>query len=181
MQVILQKNVTHVGLVGDLVEVAPGFYRNFLAPRNLALIANPSSLKQLEHQKKIIEAKKTKEKATSEALKENLQKAEIKIAHTAGSGGKLFGSVTSQEIAHGLMAKGFDIDRKLIKLQDPIKNVGNYTVEIKLHPEVVAEVQIEVIQKAGPSEGPAKKAKASTKKSKAKSEKVEAKEEKSEV
>ena len=147
MQVILQKSVSHLGLVGDVVNVAAGYYRNFLGPRSLALLANPKSIHQVEHQKKVIEAKKAKEKTAAEAIKEKIEASPVTIAHASGAGDKLFGSVTSQEVVTALKAAGFEVDKKLLKLEAPIKNLGEHTVEVKLHPDVVATVKVQIVKK----------------------------------
>lgn len=156
MQIILQKTVSNLGLVGDVVDVAPGYYRNYLAPRNLAFIANPKSIKQLEHQKKIVEAKKAKEKTEAVIIQKKLEETPLKLIHAAGQDDKLFGSITSQEIAIALRNAGFAVDRKYIQVESPIKKLGEYNIEIKIHPEVVAnlKVQIEAKKKAvEPKEG----------------------------
>ncbi|MBI2339010.1 MAG: 50S ribosomal protein L9 [Deltaproteobacteria bacterium] len=147
MQIILQKSVPHLGLVGDVVDVSNGYYRNFLGPRNLALLANPKSIRQVEHQKKVIEAKKIKEKAYATAVKEKMEANPVTIAHSAGAGDKLFGSVTSHEIIAALKGAGFEADKKLVKLESPIKTLGEHVVEVKLHPDVVAQVKIVVAKK----------------------------------
>ncbi|MBX7149340.1 50S ribosomal protein L9 [bacterium] len=152
MQVILQETVKNLGLVGDVVNVAPGYFRNYLAPRSLALLANPKSLKMVEHQKRLIDAKKAKAKEKSQQQKMKLETSVFSIEHAAGAGDKLFGSITSQEITLKINEQGFDIDRKLILLDQPLKTVGDHVVKIKLHPEVVAEVKIAVKAKETPKE-----------------------------
>lgn len=147
MQVILQKNVTHVGFVGDVVDVKPGYYRNYLGPRQLALLANPKSIKQAEHQKKVIQAKKAKEKSAAEEIKIKIEAHAIEIKHSAGAGDKLFGSITAQEIAVALRKDGFEIDRKQLKLEAPLKTLGSHTLEVRLHPEVVAMLKVDVQKK----------------------------------
>lgn len=147
MQVILQQSVKSLGFVGDLVNVRPGYYRNFLGPRALALLANPKSIKQLEHQKKIIEAKKVVLKAKAMEQKEVLEKLALSITHAAGAGEKLFGSITNKEIMVTLREAGHDLDRKQILLVNPIRTIGEHLVEIKLHPEVVAGVKLNVLKK----------------------------------
>lgn len=146
-KIILQQTVPQLGLVGDVVDVAKGFYRNYLAPRNLALIADPKSLRQLEHTKKIIESKKQKEKTGALNLKAKIENAAMTFTHASGAGDKLFGSITSQEIARALMAQGFPVDRKMIQMAAPLKNLGTHSVEVKLHPDVTALVKIEVLKK----------------------------------
>ncbi len=147
MQIILQKNVTHLGMVGDVVGVKPGFFRNFLRPRKLALLADPGSVRQIEHQKKIIEAKKAKQKEEALTIKQKIEAHVVRLEHATGGGEKLFGSITAQEIAGSLKGAGFEVDRKLVKLDAPIKTIGEHQVEVKLHPEVTALVKIEVVKK----------------------------------
>jgi len=147
MQIILQKNVKHVGFVGDVVDVKPGYYRNYLGPRHLALLANPKSIKQAEHQKKIIEAKKAKEKVAAEELRTKIEAHTLVLQHAAGAGDKLFGSITAQEIALALRKNGFEIERKQLKLEAPLKTLGLHTLEVKLHPEVTAPLKVEVQKK----------------------------------
>jgi large subunit ribosomal protein L9 len=167
-KIILQQTVPQLGLVGEVVDVAPGYYRNHLAPRKLALLANPKSIKEVEHQRKIIEGKKQKEKAKAVELKTQVEAISINLIHAAGSGDKLFGSITAQEIARACIAKGFAIDRKMIQLANPLKNLGSHAVDVKLHPEVVASLKIEVTRKEEekteeePKEKKIKKAKAKT-------------------
>lgn len=148
MQVILQKNVTHLGLVGDVVNVADGYYRNYLAPRGLALLANPKSIKELAHQKKIIESKKKKAMAEAIESKKAIESRAWAIAHLAGAGDKLFGSITSQEIAVTLRDGGVLIDRRNIRLEAPIKTLGTHKIEVKVHPEVSGTITLEVTAKA---------------------------------
>lgn len=147
MQIILQKTVSNLGLVGDVVQVAPGYYRNYLAPRKLAFIANPKSIRQMEHQKKIIEIKKTKEKTIALSLKEKIEANSVKLVHSAGAADRLFGSVTSQEIVQKLKEAGFEVEKKYIQISVPIKSIGEHKVFIRLHPEVTAEITVEVAKK----------------------------------
>lgn len=148
MQIVLQKNVPHLGLVGDVVNVANGYYRNYLAPRDLAFLANPKSIKQVTHQKKIIEGKKAKQKDEALVIQSKMEATVIKLEHLAGQGDKLFGSITSQEIIASLQTSGFIVDRKVLVMEGPIKTLGDHTVGIKLHPEVTATIRLEVYRKA---------------------------------
>lgn len=147
MQVILQKNVPNLGLVGEVVQVASGYFRNYLGPRQLALPADASSVKVVEHQKRITQSRKEKEKVSALAIKEKMESQPITIAHSAGNEEKLFGSITTQEIALHLTKAGFEIGRRYIELKEPIKTLGTHTVDIKLHPEVSAQVKIEIVRK----------------------------------
>lgn len=152
MQVILRKTVSGLGHIGDVVKVRPGYFRNYLEPRQMAFLANPQSLKQLDHQKKMIEQKSVEEKEKALATKESLAEKVFEIEHLAGEGGKLFGSVTSQEISEKLSVDGFSVDRKFIQLDQPIKAIGEYTLKAKLHPEVIADIKVNVIGKDAPQE-----------------------------
>lgn len=151
-KVILQKSQPNLGLVGDVISVNPGYYRNYLEPRKIALIANPSSIKQLEHHKKIIEAKKASEKKVAQEAQAKMEGKVYAVHHAAGTGERLFGSITNVEIAATLAAEGIEIDRKLIQLEAPIKTLGQHEVGVRLHPDVVAKIKIEVIRKEGESD-----------------------------
>lgn len=148
MEVILQENVSNLGFVGDVVKVKPGYARNFLFPKKLALPADKGSVARIEHQKKIIEVKKAKKKAEAEDLRKRVQAVSLVIAHAAGEGEKLFGSVTTAEIQEKLVAAGFAVDRKLIKLDAPIRTVGVHKVEVVLHQEVSAVIDVTIEAKA---------------------------------
>ncbi|HBF12710.1 MAG TPA: 50S ribosomal protein L9 [Deltaproteobacteria bacterium] len=147
MQVVLRETINGLGFVGDIINVKPGYYRNYLAPRSIAFLANPGSIRELEHQKRVIEVKKGKEKELALKFKEKLEADQISIVHNAGSGDKLFGSINTQEIVAHLKEKGFVVDRRLMALEAPIKTLGVHIVNVKLHPEVVANVKVEVVKK----------------------------------
>lgn len=147
MQVILKKTISTLGLVGDVVNVAAGYYRNFLAPRNLAFLADAGSVKAAAHQKQVIASRKEKEKAVSLEIKKRLEASPLTLEHQAGEGEKLYGSITSKEIALRIREGGFDIDRRQLRLENPIKTLGEHEVEIKLHPEVSAKLKVQVTRK----------------------------------
>lgn len=142
MKVILRENLDNLGEIGDVVEVKDGYARNFLIPRKLAYEANTKNLAELEAQRKQLERKIQKEKINAEKTREELEKVSLTIQMKVGEDGKLFGSVTTQLIADSLKEKGFDIDRKAITIPEPIKSLGIYTVEIRLHKEVEAKVKV---------------------------------------
>jgi large subunit ribosomal protein L9 len=143
MQVILQEYVPHLGFVGDVVKVRDGYARNFLIPTKKALPANSSNIKQFEHVKRQIEVKKAVKKSEALELKKRLETLSLTLAHAA-EGEKLFGSVTLTEIHDKLKEAGYDIDRKLIKLDAPIRALGEYSLEIKLHQDVSAMLAVKV-------------------------------------
>ncbi|OVE81316.1 50S ribosomal protein L9 [bacterium K02(2017)] len=144
MQVILQEDYASLGFVGDLVKVKDGFARNYLFPQKIALPANKNNIKLLEHRKKVLNVKKAQKKTVAEEFKAKIDKVKIKVVHAAGSNGKLFGSVTVSDIYEELQKANVELDRKLIKLEAPIKQVGEYKVDVKLHQEVTAQFSVEV-------------------------------------
>ena len=144
MQVILTENVEGLGQVGDLVKIKPGFGRNFLIPRGMAMEANPRNIKEMEHQKRQLERKVQKQTQAAELLKGQIEAVTCKLVHRAGEDGKLFGSVTSMEIGAKLAEAGVEIDRKKIQLAEPIKALGEFSVPIKLQAGVTAQIKVVV-------------------------------------
>ncbi len=145
MKVILKEDVKNLGKMGDIVNVAEGYARNFLVPKKLAVEALTENIKALEHQKKIIQEKAKKVKNASKDLSDRISSLTLTIKAKAGEEDKLFGSITSMDIANALKNEGIEIDRKKISLEEPIKRLGSYTVSIKLHPEVTTQLNITVI------------------------------------
>jgi large subunit ribosomal protein L9 len=143
MQVILLKNVNNLGLVGDVVNVAKGYFRNYLFPRKIAVNANPASLKELNHQKRMIESRQAQEKELALKLQDQINSLNLVIEKAASDNNKLFGSVTSAEISTALEEKEISIDRKMIKT-DPIKQAGIHEITIRLHPEVDATLKLNI-------------------------------------
>ncbi len=144
MKVILQENLDNLGQIGDIVKVAPGYARNYLLPKGFAIEATEKNAKALEHAKRQLAYKKNKALEAAKNLAGKLEGLAINLTHQAGEEGKLFGSVTNMEIAAFLKQNGFEIDRKKIVLAEPIKQVGEYTVPVKIHPEVAASVKVTV-------------------------------------
>ena len=142
MRVILREDVTNLGRVGDEVEVAEGYFRNYLSPRGLALQASKRSRKLFEQEKKrlLLHAEREQEKAAriAEELKERIIKFKLK----AGEDERLFGSVTSADVAEALTALGYEVEKRRVQLSEHIKTLGMYTVHIRLHPEVIASVRV---------------------------------------
>ena len=145
MKVILTENVDGLGKIGDMVKVKPGFARNYLVPRSLAVEASLRNVKELEHQKRQMARKLEKVTQESEVLKQRIEKVSCVLAHRAGEEGKLFGSVTSMELEAKLAEAGIEIDRKKIQLDEPIKALGTYQVPVKLPAGVVAEIKVTVV------------------------------------
>lgn len=144
MKLILREDVEHLGRGGELVEVKPGYGRNYLLPRGLAVAANPKNIRELEHQKKIAEAKAAKLKASAEAVAKRLADTPITLQRKVGEQDKLYGSVTALDLVEALAARGLQLDRRLIDLSEPIKTVGDFEVPVKLHREVVGKVKLKV-------------------------------------
>jgi len=146
MKIILREDVDHVGKMGDLVTVKDGYARNYLLPRDMAAPATDRNMRALEHQKRLIEAKRKKERAAAEELVKRLASISLTFPMQAGEDDKLFGSVTSKDIAEALAAKDFVVDRRKIVLEKPIKALGTFAVPIKLSSEISGEVAVSVVK-----------------------------------
>ncbi len=144
MKVILKENMDNLGHIGDIVKVAPGYARNYLIPKGFAIEATTKNAKALEHAKRQLEYKKNKVLEQAKQLAARIEGLALNLAHQAGEEGKLFGSVTNMELADQLKAQGIEIDRKKIALAEPIKQVGEYTVGVKVHPEVTANLKVNI-------------------------------------
>jgi large subunit ribosomal protein L9 len=145
MKVILREDVEKLGKAGDIVKVADGYGRNFLIPRQLAVLANVRNLKTLEHDKRVIEARVKKSLKTAESLASKLSAVSLTISAKAGEEGKLFGAITSRDIAEALEKAGVPVDRKLVLLPDPIKHLGDYKVKVKAGGDFLPEVPVSVV------------------------------------
>jgi len=145
MKVILQKDIDKVGHVGDIVNVSEGYARNYLLPKKLAVKAFENNLAQFEHQKKALQAKINKQKKDALSLAEKLNSYSCTISKKVGENDKIFGSVTSSDIEAALTKDGFDISKKNIIIEDPIKNLGVYTVSIKIAKAVDANIKVWVV------------------------------------
>jgi large subunit ribosomal protein L9 len=144
MKVILKENIDTLGHIGDIVKVAPGYARNYLLPKGLAVEATERNAKELEHVKRQMAYRKNKTLESARNLAAKLGDVAVNLTHKVGEEGKLFGSVTNMEIAAYLKEKGFEIDRKTIQLAEPIKHVGEFDVPVKIHPEVSATLKVKV-------------------------------------
>lgn len=146
MNVILQADVAHLGAAGDVVRVRDGYARNFLVPRGLAIVADERNVRQLAHFKRIADARSAKQLKEAQALAERLAATAVSIRRESGEEGKLFGSVTNRDIAEALNAEGFEIDKRMITLDEPLRNIGVFTVPVKVHARVEATAKVYVIQ-----------------------------------
>lgn len=142
MQVILQEDIPSVGSVGDIVKVAAGFARNYLFPKKKAIVASPSNLLRLEHAKKTVEKKKAAQKRAAEELQQKIGSLSLSIKKQAGEENKIFGSVTTHDVQEVLKAQSVSVEKKYIQIVEPIRELGEHTVSIRLHNEVTAQVRI---------------------------------------
>jgi large subunit ribosomal protein L9 len=146
MLVILKKEVPNLGEAGAIVRVKPGYGRNFLIPQGLAIPANESSVRVLDHQKRMADAIRRKELNNAAALADRIGQTAISIRREAGEDDKLFGSVTNRDIAEALAAEGVELDRRSIQLDEPIRSIGLFTVPVRLHREVSADIRVFVMR-----------------------------------
>ncbi len=147
MEVILIENVSNLGAVGDLVKVKDGYARNYLLPKKLAIVATPKNVKQFDHQKRVVAQRMEKMKAAATGLKERVEALTVTITRQAGEEDKLFGSVTSRDVADAMADAGVEVDRRAVQLDAPIKATGNFEVSVKLHQDVVATLKLWVVAK----------------------------------
>ena len=144
MQVILREELVNLGTTGDVVKVKPGYARNYLLPRGLAVEASVRNLKELEHQKRVIADKRLREQKSAAAVADKLVSIKLAFEVRAGEDGKLFGSVTNQDIHRQLEDKGFAIERRRILLDEPIKTLGAHDVVVHLGPDTKTTIKVHV-------------------------------------
>jgi len=153
MEVILREHVENLGRRGEIVKVADGYARNYLLPRKLALLATAGNKKQIEREREKFDAREADEKRVADGLAQHLANVEVVIARKVGETDALYGSVTTVDIADALAAKGIEVERRKLQLHEPIKQIGEFNVPIKLHRDVTAQVKVKVV-----AEGAAAKA-----------------------
>jgi large subunit ribosomal protein L9 len=144
MKVILKENVGKLGYMGDIVDVADGYARNYLIPKGFAAVADTKNVKALEHEKRVIDRRADKLKAEAQSYADKLSAVTLKLKAKAGEEEKLFGSITSMHIAEALKAEGLEVDKKKIVITEPIKRLGSHAVSVKVAKEVTATVNVEV-------------------------------------
>ena len=161
MKLLLKEDVDGLGFCGDEVEVKDGYGRNFLIPKGKALLATPNNLKAFNHQKRVVQGKVTKVIAAAQAVADEIAKVTCLVKKKVGDTGKMFGSVTAQEVADLLKGQGVEVDRRKIQIAEPIKKAGEYKIPVKLHSEVTAEIKlvVEGEQEATEAAAPAESAK----------------------
>jgi large subunit ribosomal protein L9 len=146
IELILKQDVEHLGRRGDIVKVAPGYARNYLLPRNLALAVTDANRRVVEHEKKMAVVREAEEKSAAQSLADRIAQAECVIARKVGETETLYGSVTAADIAEALAAQGIEIDRRKIQLDEPLKHLGEHSVPVKLYREVLAHVRVQVVK-----------------------------------
>jgi large subunit ribosomal protein L9 len=146
VKIILLKDVDHLGKAGQIVEVAPGHARNLLIPQRQALVATAANVAQFESRRQQHEAVADRERRAAEALAHKLEGDSLTAQVRVGEDDRLFGSVTAQNILDLLAAKGYEVDRRAVQLEEPIRALGVYTLELRLHPEVAAQVKLWVVK-----------------------------------
>lgn len=145
VHVILSRDVSNLGRIGEVIKVRPGYARNFLFPRQYAMPVSPERLMQFEHQKKMIEHKRAKLRVQSEGVKTRLASLQVNIPAKAGDQGKLFGSIGTRDIEKALREHGFDVSHRDVKLEGPLKTVGLHQVEVRLEADVKALVNVVIV------------------------------------
>jgi large subunit ribosomal protein L9 len=148
IKVVLQKEVETLGHGGDVVRVRPGYARNYLVPRGLAVPATEGNLKRVDELRRIAAAQAQKALAEAKEQQQKIEAVSVKIERSVGDEGKMYGSVTARDIEAAFAAAGVEIDRKKVALAEPIKSLGLAEVPIKLHPEVTAKLRVEVVKKS---------------------------------
>lgn len=150
MEIILREHVEHLGERGEIVDVAPGYARNYLLPRKLALPATVGNKKHVERERRIVEAREAEAKGQAEAKAASMAAVDLTIARRVGDTNQLYGSVTSADIVELLKEKGFEVDRRKLILPEPIKAIGDHTVPLKLHRAVTVPLVVHVVRVGGP-------------------------------
>jgi large subunit ribosomal protein L9 len=146
MEIILRQTIENLGTPGDVVTVKNGYARNYLLPRGFAYEATPGNLKRINAERSRLEAAESERRGGAQDLAKRLEEVQLTFSARVGEEGKLFGSVTSADIAEQLAAQGFNIEKRLIDLHDPIKALGVYRVPVKLHADVKPEIRVWVIK-----------------------------------
>ena len=150
MEVVLKEDIENLGHMGEVVKVKDGYARNYLLPRGLVVLANKKNLKALEHEQRMIGQRRDRLTKEAQGISETLSRVSLEFAVKVGEEGRLFGSVTNMDIEKALKEKGFDVERRRIVLHDPIKQVGDYEVPIRLRPEVMPSIKVKVLSEDQP-------------------------------
>jgi len=148
VEVLLREDVEHLGRRGQIVRVKAGYARNYLLPRGLAVLATSANVKAIEQERQLLARREARERAQAEELVERLRDLVLVFPRKVGDQDLLFGSVTAMDIAHALAERGIEVDRRKILLEHPIKYLGEYTIPVKVHRDVTAEIRIQVVREA---------------------------------
>jgi large subunit ribosomal protein L9 len=148
-QVLLREDIDNLGARGEIVRVKAGYARNYLLPRQLAVEATASNVRQIEGERAALLKREAKERSTAEGQAEQLRNLTLRFERKVGEAGVLYGSVTSMDIAHALKDQGYEIDRRKVVLREPIKRFGNYSVPVRLHRDVTIELPVSVLGEGG--------------------------------
>jgi large subunit ribosomal protein L9 len=144
VKLILREDVPNLGQAGDVVTVRPGYARNYLLPQGKAMPATEGRIAEVEHHRRVVAERMERERRSQEAQRDRIQGVSLRVEVLAGEEGKLFGSVTAAQIAELLAAKGVEVDRRKIELAEPIKQVGEHEISVRLFRDVIAKVKLEV-------------------------------------
>lgn len=155
MEVVLKEDIENLGHMGDVVKVKDGYARNYLLPRGLVVLANNRNLKALEHEQRMIAQRRERLTKEAQGISDKLAGVSLEFTAKAGEEGRLFGSVTTMDIEKALKEQGFEVERRRIVLDAPIKNVGDYEVPIRLRPEVMPSIKVKVMSEDQPEGGEA--------------------------
>ena len=153
MDVVLKEDIENLGHMGEVVKVKDGYARNYLLPRGLVVLANKKNLKGLEHEQRMIAQRREHLTKEAQGISERLSQVSLEFAVKVGEEGRLFGSVTNMDIEKALKEQGVEVERRRIVLEDPIKQVGDYEVPIRLRPEVMPTIKVRVVSEDGPETG----------------------------
>lgn len=153
MEVVLKEDIENLGHMGDVVKVKDGYARNYLLPRGLVVLANNRNLKALEHEQRMIGQRRERLTKEAQGISDKLAGVSLEFTAKVGEEGRLFGSVTTMDIEKALKEQGFEVERRRIVLDAPIKNVGDYEVPIRLRPEVMPSIKVKVVSEDQPEEG----------------------------
>jgi len=147
MQIILREDVDNLGEAGELVTVRDGYGRNYLIPKGFAVLATPRNMRRMEHERRVIDQHRARVAKDAATIKGQIESLSLTVAKQTGEEGKLFGSVTTREVAAALKEEGIEVDRKKIRVEEPIKSLGVFTIAIKLTADVVANLKLWVVAK----------------------------------
>ncbi|HEY7499394.1 MAG TPA: 50S ribosomal protein L9 [Vicinamibacterales bacterium] len=145
MEVILREHVDNLGKRGEVVKVAAGYARNYLLPRKLALAVTEANRRQIEREREAAEARDVEERTQAETLGQRISETEVEIPRRVGENNTLYGSVTTSDIAQALAAKGFEVEKRRIHLPEALKALGEFTIPVRVHREVTAQVKVKVV------------------------------------